>query len=121
MCCKLVQGNSMNLSHRLASPKLKTARLKVSSRDSIHSSAVDMPRCSGSVRRAAVIFLSAISITCFLLYRSADSLNTVSGSSSSIFSRILPSYDSFKSLVSVSQACTSRDFSFMWELPEFHL
>ncbi|CAA7043764.1 unnamed protein product [Microthlaspi erraticum] len=88
----------MNLSHRFASPMLKTARLKVSSRDGIRSSAVDMPPCSGSVRRAAVVFLFAITITCFLVYRSADSLNTVSGSSSSILTRILPSYDSFKSL-----------------------
>ncbi|VVB03860.1 unnamed protein product [Arabis nemorensis] len=63
------------------------------------SSAVDKPPSSGPVRRA-IVFLIVISISCFVLYKSADCLNIVSGSSpsSSILSRIFPSFDSFQSL-----------------------
>ncbi|KAJ0240464.1 Nucleotide-diphospho-sugar transferase family protein [Hirschfeldia incana] len=92
----------MNLSHRVPSRLLKsTTNLTISSHDVNHSSAVSsviMPPCSRPLRRA-VIFLAAISISIFVLHRSLDSLDVVSASSSSsIFSRIFPSYDSFQSL-----------------------
>ncbi|ESQ33101.1 hypothetical protein EUTSA_v10004358mg [Eutrema salsugineum] len=91
----------MNLSNRVGS-RFKTARLNVSSRvgnlSSVSAAAsVVMPPCSGPLRRV-VVFLVAISISCFVLYRSAESLHVVPGSSSSIISRIFPSLDSFKSL-----------------------
>ncbi|KAF3592080.1 hypothetical protein DY000_02025008 [Brassica cretica] len=92
----------MNLSHRLPS-RLKTmTKLHVPSLDAKRSSSVSavssfiMPPCSRPLRRA-VIYIVAISISIFVLYRSLDSLDAVP-SSSSIFSRIFPSFDSFQSL-----------------------
>ncbi|CAN8266808.1 unnamed protein product [Cochlearia groenlandica] len=97
----------MNLSHRVVGSSLKTASLKVSSRANNHFSAtaaaVDMPPKSAQKRRAVIILVS-VSIFCFVLYRSVDSLRFVDASSPSIFSRILPSLDSFRSLVSFSSS-----------------
>ncbi|XP_010476520.1 PREDICTED: uncharacterized protein At4g15970-like [Camelina sativa] len=68
----------MNLSHRVGSRlHTATARLDASSSVNNNSSAVMSPGSSSSsipVRRAA-LFLAAISISCFVLYRAVDSLS----------------------------------------------
>ncbi|XP_010527842.1 PREDICTED: uncharacterized protein At4g15970 [Tarenaya hassleriana] len=87
----------MNLSHRIGS-RFQTSKSDAPSSSSGSSAAAVSPVMSsgsGPIRRVA-LFIAAISISCFVLYRAVDSLQIVRGSSPpslSFFPRIFPSFD----------------------------